>query len=227
MDFPGNSHAEKRNVVTPKTAESSNTEEEKPKQIVEGTVTRRKKSLGNQVREIFVGSGTSFFDDLVANMIIPTIREMIISAARQAAEGFASGIESRLSPPGVRKPNTGTMFRRTNYNGVSSRPPVGNAQRSAMPTHRPRPQIRQSNTIMDIDLNSREDCDLVLMELDGKIEGYGHVTVGDLYSLVGETATSTDEEWGWTNISSAQSAALDDGRYRLLMPPPRPIDIRR
>lgn len=222
-DFPGNSQNSRNVPTTPPEGSSETSKPTKLQVVVEGKVTRKKKSLGSQFKEIFVQDGGSFVEDLITDMVIPTIREMFYTAIRQSADGFVKGVESRLFPGG--RTQTTRTSGHTPYNRFSSSTVVGNARRE-MPVSRPQPRIRRSNAVADILLDSREDCDTVIMELDGKIEHYGHCTVGDLYDVVGETSTSTDEEWGWYDLTDARSMAVN-GQFRLVMPRPKPISNGR
>jgi hypothetical protein len=78
--------------------------------------------------------------------------------------------------------------------------------------------------VRDYILETREDADLVLEELDAVIDSVGHCTVGDFYSTMGDTPNQTDEEWGWTSLSAARVTKVASNEFLISMPRPRPIE---
>lgn len=233
MDFPGNSHTsrivgndgeagtpEADGVSTPKKVEK----------VVQGKVITRKKPLGVRFKEMFAsGNGDSFAEHLVENVVVPMIKDIILSVITQTAEGFKQGLEERLFE-GQPRPS-----RRSSYS--DGRPPSvayhrmsssSTTMRRDSGTRPPAPRvIRRSNVVEDIILASREDGDAVREELEAMIDSVGHCTLGDLYDLVGITPKSTDEGWGWTDISRSRINRIPGSNppeFLLTMPRPIPIE---
>ncbi|WPJ30795.1 hypothetical protein [Streptomyces phage Psst4] len=232
MDFPGNSHtskmqASKEDAGTTETSEA-------PKKIepvdVKGKVTPRKKSIGRQMREMFVDEGENLRDWFVKDMLMPTIRGMIVAAFGQVTTGFQQALEEKLNPgerPSITRPPTGTTH--VPYNRFSSNAPVIRTMGNATPvtqsgTYQPR-VVRRSNSVQQFAFESRQDAVNILLSLEGLIEKYRHATVGDYYNLIpGVVPKSTDEEWGWFNLNRARPVPLPDGGYGITFPEPEPID---
>lgn len=76
----------------------------------------------------------------------------------------------------------------------------------------------------DIILDSRDEAEEVLTQLDLLIETYHVASVSDLYDLVGQTGPYTGNRYGWTNLKNAQAVRLRDGGYLLKMPKALPIE---
>ncbi len=225
--FPGNSHTSRIEAKGPTPAKSEETSE--PKKVVSGKVRQRNKPLSTRLKNMFINDGGSFGEYLVEKVIVPMMKDMALSVITQTADGVRQGIEDKLFGPDER----GHRGRTTSYG--TGRPVVNYTRYSNNTSMRrdssTRPPsgyapIRRSNRLKDIVLESREDADLVLEELDAIIDtpDVGHCTVGDFYGLVGETTRSTDEEWGWTDLSQARVSKLSPKEFLISMPRPRPIE---
>lgn len=75
---------------------------------------------------------------------------------------------------------------------------------------------------------TKEDADDVLEELLACIETYNKVTVGDYYSAVGRTSDSESTDWnyGWRYLGSAQIKHLPNGMWTLILPKPVVLNVR-
>jgi hypothetical protein len=227
-DFPGNSHSA-RISETPKPASEKSPEENKPvKKVVSGKVTQRPKPIGKRLKDMFITDGGNFGEYLVEKVVVPMVKDMVLSIIEQSAAGFRQGVEEKLFGPDDqgnrrRAPTTyGSGRPVVNYTRYSSsstvrrsadRPPGGDTIK------------RRSNQVKEYILEDREDADMVLEELDAMIDSdLGHCTVGDFYSLMGDRPRSTDEEWGWTDLSTARVTKLSPNEYLIAMPRPKPIE---
>lgn len=226
MDFPGNSHTSKIKEPDPEKSEAS----ERPKKldpVVTGKVTLRRKTLGARFKEMFVSDGGNFVDFLIETVVVPAVKEMLASAVRETTEGFRQGIEERLYPGGrpssrtTRPGNTSGPVNYTRYNtGATS-----SSRRDVI--SRQNRHVRRSNAIEDIIVGTREGGDRVLENLNALVDDLGHCTVGDLYDLVGEKPRSTDESWGWYDLSRARVLKVSHNEFLINMPEPEPIDNGR
>ena len=227
VDYPSNSHLS--HIKASK--EATDTPEEAPKKIepvVEGKVTARKKSIGRQMREIFLEEGENLRDWFIKDVFIPTIRGMIVGAFGQMTTGFQQALEEKLTPGErssiTRPPGVGHVP----YNRYSASTRV--VSRSAVTTPAYQPRARRSNDVQEIVFESRQDAINVVLQLEGVIERYGHTTVGDYYSTIndpGLVPTSTDEEWGWTNLTRARPMPVRGGGYVITFPQPEPVGTGR
>lgn len=224
MDFPGNSHTSR--IVQPEKSEET-PEPEKIKKVVTGKVTTRKKPLGARLKEMFVSDGGSFVDYLVESVVIPTIKELVITTITQTATGFQQGIEQRLFGEVRSRPTTiinrpGGSSGPVAYNRYSAGHSV--QTRNGTPVYQaPR---RRSNAIEDVIFQTRNDADAVLETLDCLIDDQKFCTVNDYYDLVGIRTQSTDADWGWYDLGRARVNQLAKDQFLISMPRPREIEIR-
>jgi hypothetical protein len=222
-EFPGNSFAAKKIKVAKvePTEEGIPTVEEKEREklesVVNGTVKQRKKTLGARFRQHFATEGEGFLDHLVEKVVIPKSLELVNTIIRQTADAFAQGVEEALfgksttRPTAPPRPGYGNVHRPTPYHQMSS---------SARPVTASnfQPVIRRSNIVKDVVVEIRDDAELVLDTLRGIIERHGNCTLADFYDLVDITPTSTDNEWGWTDLRSARSKEISSGGYLIVLP---------
>lgn len=82
---------------------------------------------------------------------------------------------------------------------------------------------RNNYSYDDIILENRGEAEAVLSQMDEIIAAYGFVRVADLYEMVGITGSHTDNNYGWTDIRSAQAVRVRDG-YLLKLPRAMAID---
>jgi hypothetical protein len=172
----------------------------KTKKIIKGRVITKKKTLGQKVKEVFVGEDVdNVFSYILHDVIIPATKGALVDAVQSGIEMFLYG-EKR-----------GRDYNRTgrsniNYSGIS------NFGRSAYKnnTHRPEPR-RTSRNSEEIIFQTRGDAESVLNNLVDLIKDYGQSSVNDLYDMVGKTGDFTDDRYGWTDLSSSRIRAVRGG----------------
>jgi hypothetical protein len=231
-DFPGNSHSariEQSNPTAPEPDATVTPSETKVvKKVVTGKVTQNKETLGKKFKRMFLHDGGNFAEHIVEKVVVPTIKDMALSIATQAVDGIRQGVEEALFGPegsGRRRTTSyGTGRPVVNYTRYSSSSTVRRTERDRdRDSYRDRP--RRSNRVKEIIVETREDGDAVLEELDALIDGeVGYCTVGDFYAACGESTTAQDEEWGWKDLSQARVHKLGRDEYLISMPRPRPIE---
>jgi hypothetical protein len=235
-NLPGNSHTSKlkqQQATGPEKAEGSqaisDAEGDAPKQVkkvTSGKVTTRRKPLSQQFRDMFSNKDEqSFIDYLLNDVAVPMVQELMVNIVAQTMDGIKNGVEDRITGNRTKSSTSRTSYgtgRPVNYNAQYRTTPARTVVRASAPA--PRVTIRRSNRIQDIILSRREDGLDVLDELKDKIEGFGHCTVGDLYTTVGVVPKSTDQEWGWDNLEEGRVRRISDDEYQLVLP--RPIEIQ-
>lgn len=229
MDFPGNSHVSKIKTSSEEPVTTGKSEApKKVEPVVSGKVTPRKKTIGRQMREMFVEEGENLRDWFIKDVFIPTVRGMIVGAFGQMTTGFQQALEEKLTPgerPSITRPPGGASGH-VPYNRYSASTVV--TKTSTAPVYQPK--IRRSNDVQEIVFEDRQDAINVILQLDGLIEKYGHATVGDYYSTINDpnlVPKSTDEEWGWSNLSRARPMPIRGGGYVITFPTPEPIETGR
>jgi hypothetical protein len=211
-EFPGNS---RRGAPTPTPKEES---EKKVEVVVTSEVVRRKRPVGKRLVETFLGgSAREVVQYVLMDVMLPAAKDMFADAVSQGVERLIFGETRSVSrrPSSFRGTGNATY---TSYNRMSS-----TSSNSALPPRRtagPSPISQQSRREHDFDeiiLATRAEAEMVYSKLQDLIDRYQMVSVADLYSLVGVSASYTDEKWGWTDLHDAK-IAFTRGGYRLDLP---------
>lgn len=204
-DYPSNSHKANDH---PKDDDIS---EKKVDKVIKGKVVTQKKGIGEKFAETFLAEDVNsvkvyFWQDV----FVPTVKKL-----------FADGISDAVH----------MLFLGSPYSGSRPRTPsstISYGQRTAYtPYSSGRPTVvdrsQQSGYSYDnIKLETRADAEEVLINLDEIISRYGMASIADLYDLVGINSRYTDNNYGWTNISTATTIRTADG-WLLKMPKATPI----
>ena len=74
----------------------------------------------------------------------------------------------------------------------------------------------------DIIYETRREAEDVLASLDAQLEQYGMVSVADYKDVSGVTGSSSDYDFGWTNLRAAKVVRCRDG-YFISLPRPKPL----
>lgn len=203
-EFPGNSHNSR---------EAARPSKPRVERVTQGTVVRRKRGLGRRFTETFVGgeprSAGSF---VMLEVLLPAMRDMVADVVSQGVERLVYG-EAR---------STG---RRTGFRPTGSHTPYRTMSSPSRFEQRPDPRepmsrrARANFDFQEIVLPTRVEADEVLDRLFNVIAEYEQATVRDLYDLVGERASFTDEKYGWTDIRTADVRRIREG-YLLDLPRP-------
>lgn len=197
-EYKPNSHRYRENQAdTP-------VERKKVEKVVKGVVKTKKKSQIHKFTDIFVAEDirdvkTYLIDDLLIPSIKNTILDLIVEGATIIFKG----------EPG-RNRKSGSSVDYVSYRRYADRDRRDDRHRDT--------RTRTSYGFDDIILESRGEAERVLTRMDELIDTYGFVTVADLYDLVGKTCNYTDNKYGWTNLSSAETVRVRGGDYMLRLP---------
>lgn len=218
-DFPGNSQRARRPV---REEPEKSAVAPKLEKVVEGEVIRRRKPLGKRVRETFLGGdGPTMWEYVVADILVPGIRDIFADAATGGIERILYG-ESRSSyrRPGAR---FGGPPGRVDYRGFAS-PPVGSRVTREEPRQTLSRRARASHDFEEIIIPSRTEAEAVLEGLFAFLDQYGEVNVSTLYELVGISSNFTEDRWGWTDLRGSR---VEHTRHGYLLNLPRPELLER
>jgi hypothetical protein len=203
MDFPSNSDRSHERVNT----------EIKPDRKTQGTVIKRKKSLGKKLSETFLGENLS-------SVLSYVMYDVLIPAAKNTLDDMVSGGIHRLlfsggsDPYGHRERGRDRGRPYVSYDRLSDRD--RDVDRSA--------RNRAKHNMSDIRINTRREAEDVLYELQGRIHEYGFVTVGYFYQLVRVPDSYTDDKYGWENLDRVEVRPLRGGGYIIDFPRPILLD---
>lgn len=181
-------------------------EKQKIEKVVQGQVVSRKRSKVRRFADLFLAEDIGNVKEyLVFDLLIPAIKDTIVSVINNTTELLAYGRVKNSS----RRPN-GTPNTYVSYNSYS-RP------QAAKPIARP----RLANSFEDIILETRGEAEAVLDTLREYLDKYHQVTVRDFLDSVGISGDSytnfTQEHYGWTDLREAYVSRVREG-YLLVMP---------
>jgi hypothetical protein len=212
-EFPANSQKAKTRSEPP-------TPRDRPDKIERVTSTeadRRKRGLGRQVKETFIGGSAQMaFEYMVTEVIIPAIQNTMIDA-------FQGGIERLIKGEGVRRrgpthspySNVGHV----NYQGISTNMRTGRPEGPRQVSR----QSRARQTFDEIVIPTRTEAEEVIDRMFDLLSRYGSVSVSDLYEMTGIESTHTDHKWGWTQLRGAKVVRLRKGGFLLDLPEPETL----
>ena len=214
-NYPGNSNrttAKSVKSAQPKPEKKTSPQDKKVEKVVVNKVTRRKKPLGKRFAETFVGGDAeSVWTYVLNDVMVPAAKDMVADAVSQGIEKMLFG-ESRGRSRGARV--AGAAY--TSYNKIST-------QTKAAPRRDISQRARATHDFDEIILGTRGEAQEVLDQLYTLISEYDVATVADLYEMVDQTGTFTDEKWGWTSLRGAGITRVKGG-YLLDLPQPVYID---
>lgn len=211
-EFPSNSKYKK---VVPQSSEP----EKKVEKITEGTVVRRKKSLGKRFKEVFVsGDSKSVGHYVLLEVLLPAVKDMIADVASTYVDRtlFGEGRSGHRRPGMSHARPTGTP----GYVSYNRFGPAGSREDARPSLSR---QARATHSFDELVIATRVEAEAVISSLYDLLEKYQQATVEDLYDLVGETPQYTDSKWGWTDLRTA-GVTRSGGGYLLALPKPIPLD---
>lgn len=204
--YPSNSHKSREEPETPPV-------DKKVERVVTSPVTRRRKSPGKRLAEIFVvGDGQSVGAYILFDVVVPATKEMITDVFAQGIERMMFG-ESRSRRPSSGMPRNG----RVSYDRYAKSP---------MAREEPRTLSRRARSVHDFQevvLKTRVEAEEVIDRLFELTEKYNVATVADLYDLIGVTSTHADQNYGWDDLRGAKVTQVRGG-YLLDMPQPEPVN---
>jgi len=208
--FPPNSQKARRPPEGPKKIE----------RVTSAEAVRRKRGLGRQLRETFIGGNArTAAEYMLIEVVVPAVKDTVAEALQSGIEkliyGDARPPRGRSSPP----PTSYSNVPHVNYQRMSSGPPnVARPQQQQL--------SRRSRTRHDFDelvIQSRAEANEVLDRMFDILSRYDSVSVADLYELTGIESSHTDHKWGWTNLRGTKVVTLRSGGYVIDFPEPEPL----
>ena len=196
-DYKPNSHRSK---------ETAQKTEKKVEKVVRGAVkTRKKNGLEKAKGAIFSEDAANIKSYVVMDVLIPTIKKAVSDIIKNGIDMILYG---SVSP--TRSNSTANRISYSKYYDDN---------RNTVRDSRAKSGFRSDDIIFD----NRGEAEIVLSRMDELIDTYGIVTIADLYDLAGVTGDYTTNNYGWTNIRSAEVVRVRDG-YIIKMPKAMPID---
>ena len=218
-DFPGNSHRERADR---KVANEDPSEKKEVKQVVTGTVVRKKPGFGKKLAESLGGDdmqsvGNYLFFDVIIPGAKNLISDLVVQGIERALFGDSHRPNRRSSAGSYSQGRSGGV-NYTSYNRMSQDRQGFNSEPRQM-THRG----RASHNFDEIVLESRAEAEDVLDQMYEIMNNYSVVTVSDLYSLVGISGSYTDDKYGWFDL---MNSGIQHVRNGYLLRLPRPVALK-
>ena len=201
----------KREFITP----PNNSFKEKAKKpgveipkMVPGSVQETKKSVARKLADTFISEdATSASSYIFSDVIVPMIKDLIVSAINQGIEILFYG-RSGGGYHGNSKGKYGTASYQSYYSGGSK------SQSSGAPTR----------DTSEITFDTRKLAWDVLEEMRAVVEQYDNLSIVDYHDIVEKvtgfcpSSNYTDDRYGWTDLSRVDVKMVRGGRYVLTLP---------
>lgn len=183
-------------------------EREKLAPIASGKI--RKKGKAHKFADAFISEDASNVKSYIfADVFVPALKKLVSDIVKDGVEMILYGSTGR----GSRRDGFRADY--VSYNRYADRP---SSRRYA--ESRP----RNGYSLDEILFDNRGEAEEVLDRMDELIECYGMVRVADFYDLANLSCEYTDNNYGWTNIRSAEIVRTRDGKYLIKMPRAVPIE---
>lgn len=209
--FPNNTDEKKKVVPSNSIKKDEAKQPELPDAIVEGGVKKKKQTFGDKAKKLLVKEdaksvGAYVFKDI----LIPALKNTFVSMVQNGVDLWVNG---SVSAP--RKAN-GSRVTRTPYSSYYQDDEDYRGRRS-------KPYSAPTYSYNEIEFDSREDSEAVLMRLRQRVFEFGSASIAYLYSLVGWSSDWTANQYGWLNLDQANIIRTSVGTFVLKLP--RPVEL--
>lgn len=212
QDFPANSQKAARAQAPPP-------EPKRVERVTSAEAVRRKRGLGRQFKETFVGGNARLaLHYMFVEVVIPAVQDTMIDALQGGVERLIRGESAR---PRRGTPTTYANVGHVDYRRLSHGPPRNDAASTTRMLSR---GARERQRFDDILIHDRREAEEVLERLFDILSQYGMVSVAELYAMTGIQSSHTDVKWGWTELRGARITRNRSGKYVLELPDPIPFD---
>lgn len=187
--------------------------EEPAEKIVTGTVIQRRPNVFKRAARSMVADDVSNVREFIfAEVFVPAVRNLVYDVISQGSHKVLYGT-ARARAASV--PGAGPVSSLKRAYHQNSQP---ESARSISPTSAAR------HDFDDIILDTRSEADMVIEHLIARVERYGSARVSDMYNHLGISSDFTSQNWGWTDLSSAD---VRPNRRGFMLALPRPIPLNR
>lgn len=174
-----------------------------------------RKTIPDMLKNTFIKKDIQdVFDYVVNDVAIPALKDTLVNMVTNGANllfkgetASYSGSSNRNGAVGNSKVDYGRPYRQSQY-GYS-------IQEDRYPT---------SMRYVDVVVDRREVAEDILRAIAQDTIDYGMVPVRELYEMVGMRWTSEDNDYGWSDVSTARIVSSRDG-WRIMMPTPEFLGV--
>lgn len=209
--YKNNSFKHKEELKKKSVDEQKKEVEERRKRIQQsGTVTIKKKNGFQKFVDEFINvDAPAIRDYVVKDVVVPMVK-------RALSDGITSVVSMLLYGDQGRNKSNNSPVSKVSYRSYYDNPSSSNSylRNTSNPS---------TYAYDEITFDSRGYAELVLQQMDDIIAAYNFVRVADFYELIGKTGSYTDNNYGWTNLRTAQVVQVRDG-YKIKLPRALPLD---
>jgi|GEM_PF-1721444 len=211
MDFPSNSDISKKENSKAKMIEP----------VATGLVVKRPQSFGVKLKNVFFnGDFRGAVEYIVADVLLPAARDMIVDSSSDFVERIVYGEVRRKAPRRGHRDYGAVSRPRQQYN----RAPIDQGMRDRERYDRS-PVFQRSNRrgwYEDVVVATREDANAILSRMFDILDTYEVVSRADLYELAEINTEPIDNNWGWDDLSDASVRQTRNG-FIIDLPKAEPI----
>ncbi len=189
-------------------------EKKKVQKVTNGKVRVRKKSELTKMRDSIISPEASGMQSyIVGSVLVPAIKKLVNDIVKDGIDILLYGDARRSDRDRSDRDRYSNGATYVSYRSYSDRD-RGDRDR--------RRESRYAYDYKDLIFDNRADAKEVLDNLLDILDTYESVSVADLYDAVGMSHNYTDNDYGWTNLSSAEVVCVR-GDYMLRLPKAKPL----
>ena len=182
--------------------------EKRAAKVVTNPVKVKKNELRKVADALVPGDVTNIKSYIFMDVLVPAFKKLVSDIITNSVDMLFYG-------------ETGRSGTRTNASRVSYRSYYDQRDDDRRYS---RSAIGAKSSYDDVVFKTRGDAEEVLSQMEAMIDRYRLVRVADLYDMAGITHDYTDNDYGWTNLRSADIVRTRDGGYIIRLPRAVPID---
>ena len=188
--------------------EAKTRQDKKIERVVSGPVRQKKKSELRKFTDVFLSEDVGTVKNyILSDVLIPAIK-------RAVSDIVGNGIDMLLYGESGKSRKREAGASRISYREYYDRERDRREDRG---------RVRTGYDFDEYVLNNRGEAEEVLSQMDELIERYKTISVADYCELIGVRSRYTDNNYGWTNITSARVVPVRDG-YVIKLPKAMPLD---
>lgn len=187
---------------------TSNESEKRATKVVTNPVKVKKNELRKVADALVPGDVTNIKSYIFMDVLVPAFKKLVSDIITNSVDMLFYGETGRS--------RTSTNASRVSYRSYyDQRDDDRRCSRST---------ARMRSSYDDVSFKTRGEAEEVLSQMEAMLDRYKLVRVADLYDMAGITHDYTDNDYGWTNLRSADIVRTRDGWYMIRLPRAVPID---
>ena len=187
---------------------ASNESEKRATKVVTNPVKVKKNELRKVADALVPGDVTNIKSYIFMDVLVPAFKKLVSDIITNSVDMLFYG-------------ETGRSRTSTNASRVSYRSYYDQRDDDRRYS---RSTARMRSSYDDVSFKTRGEAEEVLSQMEAMLDRYKLVRVADLYDMAGITHDYTDNDYGWTNLRSADIVRTRDGWYMIRLPRAVPID---